>query len=127
MAWVAAWVAVLTLAAWFMAAVLVDIALMPGRPAWPDTSAGQVLIWLFGFVVGGTVGKTTMARSLTSYQREIRKLKALILSMQWVQPTYNGSPSCSSCGQQQHLGCTSWCAAARVTGNRGGRDDGRQQ
>lgn len=41
-------------------------------------------------------------RTRRSYQQEIRKLKAMIASMLWVQPTYNGSPSCAYCGEQQH-------------------------
>ena len=41
-------------------------------------------------------------RTARSYQREIRKLKDLLASVEWVQPTYNGSPSCPFCGNQQH-------------------------
>ncbi len=54
-----------------------------------------------------------------TYRRRIQKLKALIEEMQWVQPTYNGSPSCAGCGAQQHLGCAKDCPAALVTGDFG--------
>jgi hypothetical protein len=63
-----------------------------------------------------------MARSVRSYQREIRELKNTIGEMQWVQPTYNGNPSCSGCGMQKHLGCSLGCPAASVT-----RDFGQQE
>lgn len=52
-------------------------------------------------------------RSVRSYQREIRALKHMIASMLWVQPGYNGSPSCSYCGEQQHLHATP-CAAVKL-------------
>lgn len=58
-------------------------------------------------------------RSIRSYQREIALLKQLVRDMQWVQPSYNGSPSCSSCSAQQHWGCYHDCPAAKVTGDRG--------
>ncbi len=61
-------------------------------------------------------------RSVRSYQNEIRKLKDLIAVMQWVQPTYNGSLSCSFCGAQEHQGCEPDCAAAKVTGNSGNKE-----
>jgi hypothetical protein len=41
-------------------------------------------------------------RSQRSYQREIARLKRLVSDAEWVQPTYNGSPSCAFCGNQQH-------------------------
>jgi len=41
-------------------------------------------------------------RGRRSYQRELRKLRELVRSAEWVQPAYNGSPSCPFCGAQQH-------------------------
>lgn len=58
-------------------------------------------------------------RSLRSYQREVRQLRDVIAGMQWVQPIYNGAPSCAGCGEMKHHGCASNCPAARVTGDRG--------
>lgn len=49
-----------------------------------------------------------MARSTRSYQREIKMLREALASVQWVQPTYNGSPSCSGCGDQQHMHTGCW-------------------
>lgn len=60
-----------------------------------------------------------MARSVRSYQREIRQLKELIVGMQWVAPSYNGADSCSCCGNMRHTGCMSDCEAAKVTNNFG--------
>ena len=60
-------------------------------------------------------------KSIRTYQREIARLKQTITDMQWVQPTYNGNPSCSGCGEQKHHGCREECPAAKVTGDRGGR------
>ena len=57
-----------------------------------------------------------------TYQRKIRALKEIIKQMQWVQPTYNGSPSCAGCAAQQHLGCESDCPAAKVTGDYGTKE-----
>ncbi len=45
-------------------------------------------------------------RSARSYQRQIQRLMRLLEDVQWVQPAYNGSPSCSYCGEQQHLHTT---------------------
>ena len=59
------------------------------------------------------------AKSVRSYQREIAALKQLIAEMQWVQPSYNGNPSCSGCGNQKHWGCREDCPAAAITGDRG--------
>ena len=53
-------------------------------------------------------------RSARSYQREIKRLKDLIREMTWVQPAYNGSPSCACCGNQQHWGHAPGCDAARL-------------
>ncbi len=50
-----------------------------------------------------------MARSTRSYQREIHHLKSLLSDAEWVQPTYNGSPSCAFCGNQQHWNHRSDC------------------
>lgn len=56
-----------------------------------------------------------MARSIRSYQREIRNLKELIEQMQWVCPTYNGADSCAGCGGMRHLGCYPDCEVANIT------------
>jgi hypothetical protein len=55
-----------------------------------------------------------------TYQRRIQRLKKLVHDMQWVMPSYNGSPSCAGCGAQKHLGCEPWCRTAKIT-----RDYGR--
>lgn len=60
-----------------------------------------------------------MSKSVRTYQRQIAHLKWLLASVQWVQPTYNGSPSCSGCGAQEHWGCEAGCEVAAITGNRG--------
>ena len=41
-------------------------------------------------------------KSIRSYQRRIKYLLDLMEQMQWVQPMYNGAPSCSLCGEMQH-------------------------
>ena len=43
-----------------------------------------------------------MSKSVRTYQRKIKYLLGLIEHMQWVQPMYNGAPSCSFCGDMQH-------------------------
>lgn len=48
-------------------------------------------------------------RSVRSYQNEIRKLKSIIAAAEWVQPMYNGSPSCPFCSHQQHWGHAQDC------------------
>lgn len=53
-------------------------------------------------------------RSARSYQREIQKLMGIIEQVEWVQPTYNGSPSCSYCGAQQHWGHDKNCTLFKV-------------
>ena len=58
-------------------------------------------------------------KSIRTYQRKIKELKDLVSSIQWVQPTYNGSPSCSGGGAQQHHGCEKDCPVAKITKNRG--------
>lgn len=63
-----------------------------------------------------------MAKSIRSYQREIAALKEMVASMLWVQPSYNGSPSCSYCGQQQHLH-TDHCAASKLVADKWPDDD----
>jgi hypothetical protein len=54
-------------------------------------------------------------RSERSFQREIRNLKDAILSAEWYQPTYNGSPSCPFCGNQQHHGHAPDCIAKKLS------------
>ena len=53
-------------------------------------------------------------RSVRSYQREIKKLRDVLADVQWVQPMYNGSPSCSDCGQQQHLHDDASCGLTAI-------------
>lgn len=64
-----------------------------------------------------------MPKTIRTYQRTIKHLRDLLADVQWVQPTYNGSPSCSGCGNQEHWGCAPDCPVARVTGSRGGHVD----
>jgi hypothetical protein len=42
-------------------------------------------------------------KKVRKLQRERRTLLCTISQMLWVQPTYNGNPSCSYCGNQKHL------------------------
>lgn len=58
-------------------------------------------------------------RSLDSYRREVRKLRDLIVDIQWVQQTNNSSESCTGCGWQRHMGCCASCPVAKVTGDFG--------
>ena len=53
-------------------------------------------------------------RSVRSYQREIKNLRAWVDELQWVQPMYNGSPSCSGCGEQQHQHDDKACGLSRL-------------
>ena len=62
-----------------------------------------------------------MSRSARSYQREIAKLKDVLNAAQWVQPSYNGAPSCSGCGAMKHHGCYEDCHVAAITGDAGSR------
>jgi len=55
-----------------------------------------------------------MRRSVRSYQREIKCLREWLANVQWVQPTYNGSPSCSGCGEQKHLHHDGNCGLAAI-------------
>jgi hypothetical protein len=55
-----------------------------------------------------------MARSVRSYQREIQGLRSLLSAVEWVQPHYNGSPSCSYCGHQKHFGHAPDCLLAET-------------
>lgn len=64
-------------------------------------------------------------KSVRTYQRQIKHLRQLIADMQWVQPTYNGSQSCSGCGEQRHNGCDPDCPAAAITGSAGGDGENR--
>lgn len=63
-------------------------------------------------------------KSARTYQREIKYLRELVISLQWVQPMYNGNPSCSGCGEQQHLGCSKDCEVAKLSGDYGGYENG---
>lgn len=62
-----------------------------------------------------------IARQERKYQREIKSLKDLIASIQWVHPSLNSSLSCSGCGNMQHLGCDPSCEVAKITGDPGQR------
>lgn len=42
-------------------------------------------------------------RALEQERAAHRATLAALKEMRWVQPTYNGSPSCAYCGQQKHL------------------------
>ena len=44
-----------------------------------------------------------LKRRVRQLQRERAKLRFYIRYMQWVQPAYNGNPSCAFCGIQEHL------------------------
>lgn len=57
-----------------------------------------------------------------TYQRRIQALQKMIAEMLWVQPTYNGSPSCAYCGEQQHLH-RNHCAASQLVATRWPEDD----
>lgn len=58
-------------------------------------------------------------KSIRTYQREIARLKYVIWNMHWVQPTYNGNPSCAFCGNPKHRGCAADCQAAKITNDYG--------
>lgn len=53
-----------------------------------------------------------------TYQRRIAKLRAALEITEWVQPSYNGSPSCSYCGNQQHWGHDAGCFYVTEFGRR---------
>lgn len=46
---------------------------------------------------------TALRARVRKLERERTKLRNYVQQMPWVQPTYNGSPSCAYCGRQQHL------------------------
>lgn len=52
-------------------------------------------------------------KSVRTYQRKIAELRNLLACIEWVQPTYNGSPSCPCCGNQKHMGHGWQCALQR--------------
>lgn len=56
----------------------------------------------------------TRGRSIRSYQRRIKALKDLLRDVTWVQPIYNGAPSCSCCGQMKHHGHADDCDMLRL-------------
>jgi hypothetical protein len=62
-----------------------------------------------------------MGVSIRTYQRRIAALHNIICNIQWVQPSYNGAPSCSGCGAMKHQGCDESCPVAAVTGDYGAR------
>lgn len=47
--------------------------------------------------------------NLAESQAEVERLQDIISRIVWVQPRYNGSPSCSWCGNQMHWGHTETC------------------
>ena len=55
------------------------------------------------------MAKKKQERSARSYQHEIRKLKDLLRSIEYVQQTYNGHPTCPVCeearGYHHHKNC----------------------
>jgi hypothetical protein len=51
-----------------------------------------------------------------TYQRRIRELRDTLLSVEWVQPSYNGSPSCPFCLNQQHWGHEDDCPVVTLLG-----------
>lgn len=53
-----------------------------------------------------------MAKSIRTYQRTIAQLRNLLANIEWVQPAYNGNPSCPCCGNQKHWGHELGCALA---------------
>lgn len=61
--------------------------------------------------------------STRTYQRRIQKLTEMLRHCQWVQPMYNGSPSCSYCGDQQHLHEDCELSKMLKTSNPRSRDD----
>jgi hypothetical protein len=67
-----------------------------------------------------------MPKSARSYQRDIVRLQLMIADMLWVQPTYNGSPSCSFCGEQEHLHAKH-CEATRLVAKKWPESDLRRQ
>ncbi len=50
----------------------------------------------------------------------IKKLENLLGNVTWVQPMYNGSPSCSCCGNQKHWGHSETCEIAKFCDDKGG-------
>jgi hypothetical protein len=46
---------------------------------------------------------------------EVQRLRGLLIEVTWVQPMYNGSPSCSLCGNQKHWGHAEGCDLAALT------------
>jgi len=43
-------------------------------------------------------------------RKENERLRDLLSNVVWVQPTHNGSPSCSYCGNQKHWGHSKNCS-----------------
>ena len=50
----------------------------------------------------------------------IEKLESILSTVVWVQPRYNGSPSCSYCGNQKHWGHAEYCMIADFNEDKGG-------
>lgn len=46
---------------------------------------------------------TRLKARVRKIERERATLRRYVELMHWVQPLYNGSPSCAYCGRQQHL------------------------
>ena len=57
-------------------------------------------------------GKNRLSTRIRNYQRTIKRLRDLLSDLEWVQPMYNGSPSCSCCAHQQHFGHAEGCELA---------------
>jgi hypothetical protein len=54
---------------------------------------------------------------------EIQRLKDILCQVVWVQPLYNGSPSCSYCGSQKHFGHSEGCAIEMFSDDKGGEEE----
>jgi hypothetical protein len=62
-------------------------------------------------------------RTKAQLEQQLADLILLITEIQWVQPTYNGSRSCSGCGAMHHWGCSPDCPVAAITQDRGAKED----
>ena len=61
--------------------------------------------------------------NLQSAKRRIRDLERFILSMEWVQPMYNGCGSCPCCGNMDHWGHAKDCTIAKLKTKRCNGDE----
>ena len=56
-----------------------------------------------------------LALDLLDERAEVERLRRLLVAVTWVQPMYNGSPSCSRCGNQKHRGHAEGCDLAALS------------